>query len=99
MAQIGIPKNGRAAAGAGLVILLLLNIGLALIALHAVITGKPDSYHNQQMRLLANSLSGVFIVSALITQWRTRYTRVSPANGVFLILAICTVVWSLSLAR
>ena len=50
---------------------ILLGLGIAIKASIAVVTGQPDSYDNQHLRLLAGGVSQVLLGSALIaTQLR-----------------------------
>lgn len=83
--------------GGVLVLLALLNLGLVIVALRNVVAGVPEAYPNQHLRLLANSLTGTFLVASTLTLWKVRFAGVHVLTGYFLVATVCMAAWSIIL--
>ena len=81
------------ALGAGAVLVVI-----AGFALHAVVRGTPDAYHNQHLRLLSISLGGALSAAGVHVQRRTRSGRVSALQVLCIAAVFGCLAWSLYLA-
>jgi hypothetical protein len=77
-----------------MLIVLVVEAGLAATAFGAVARGEPDGYHNQHLRLLSGSLGGFFIAAALLASLRDGRDRVSRMQIAFILAALGLLGWS-----
>jgi hypothetical protein len=78
---------------------LLLSLGLAIVAGRAVVTGEPNSYHSQHLRLLAQSLGMVFLSSGQLLLWKHGFQDFPKVGWIFPVLACCALIWAVLLMR
>jgi hypothetical protein len=96
---VGIAKRRRRILTVTILIVLVVEVGLAASALMAVARVEPDGYHNQHLRLFSGSLGGVFIAAAMLAQLRARVGHVSGMQIAFILAALGALGWSTLLSK
>ena len=82
-----------------IIVVILSLFGVAIVAARAIAVGEPDSYHNQHLRLLANSLTGLFLAAGQLLLWRARFTSFPKLGWMLWVAVLGTLTWSVWLSR
>ena len=85
--------------GWAMIVIMLISFALAIVAARAIAMGAPDTYHNQHLRLLANSLTGLFLAAGQLLLWRARFISFPKLGWILWVAVYCTLAWSVWLMR